>query len=79
MKKVDITEQKIFEIVESLKNFLPDFPDRTRLSFLLYKYMKLNGETPEQILRDSHFLIRGISEEELLKIIQSKLALITPE
>ena len=58
-------EKKVYEIVESFKEFLPITNDRNRLGFNLYKYLKGEGDHPSIIVKNAKVQINGISEKEL--------------
>ena len=70
-------EKKVYNIVESFKEYLPIANDRNRLGFNLYKYMKGEGDDPSIIVKNAKVQITGITEKELaekLKIAIEKLS-----
>lgn len=66
-------EKKIYNIVESLKDYLPVTNDRNRLGFNLYKYMKGEGDHPSVIVKNAKVTITGISEKELVKKLTGEI------
>ena len=70
-------EKKVYNIVESFKEYLPIANDRNRLGFNLYKYMKGEGDDPSIIVKNAKVQINIITEKELaekLKIAIEKLS-----
>ncbi len=70
-------EKKVYNIVESFKEYLPIANDRNRLGFNLYKYMKGEGDDPSIIVKNAKVQINRITEKELaekLKIAIEKLS-----
>ncbi len=64
-------EKKVYNIVESLRDYIPILNDRNRLGFSLYKYMKGEGDRPEILVKTSKIKIEGITPEELSEKINS--------
>lgn len=58
-------EKKVYNIVESFKEYLPIVNDRNRLAFNLYKYLTGEGDHPSIIVKNAKVQITGISEKEL--------------
>jgi hypothetical protein len=58
-------EKKVYNIVESFKEYLPVANDRNRLGFNLFKYVKGEGDHPSIIVKNAKVKIKGISEKEL--------------
>ncbi len=58
-------EKKVYNIVESFKDYLPVVNDRNRLGFNLYKYLKGEGDHPSIIVKNAKVHINGISEKDL--------------
>ncbi len=74
----DIVEKKVYKIVEDLTEYLPIINDRNRLGFMLYKYVKGEGDNPETIVKTAKVLVEGISIEELAKKIEVEINKILP-
>jgi hypothetical protein len=70
-------EKQVYGIVESLIEYLPIMNDRNRLGFVLYKYMTGEGDPPMVSLKHAKLQIKGISLEDLAKIIEDKLTAVT--
>ena len=66
-------EKQVYQIVESLSDYIPVTNDRNRLGFNLYKYMKGEGDSPEILVKTSKIKVKGISLEELAGKIKSEL------
>lgn len=66
-------EKKCYNIVESLKEYIPVMNDRNRLGFNLYKFMKGEGDSPKVIVRNIKIKIEGISQEDLASKIDEAL------
>lgn len=66
-------EKKVYNIVESLTEYLPIANDRNRLGFGLYKYMVGEGDPPEVLIKSSKLKIEGITPEELAKKISTAI------
>lgn len=60
-------EKKVYNIVESFKEYLPVVNDRNRLGFNLYKYLKGEGDHPSIIVKNAKVQIIGISEKDLIE------------
>ena len=58
-------EKKVYNIVESFKEYLPVPNDRNRLGYNLFKYVKGEGDHPSIIVKNAKVEIKGISEKEL--------------
>jgi hypothetical protein len=70
----DSIEKKVYDIAESLSEFIPIANDRNRLGYCLYKYMTNQGDAPEILVKSTKIKIVGISSEELAKKLDSELA-----
>ena len=70
----DSIEKQVYNIVESLSQFLPIANDRNRLGFALYKYVKGEGDSPEILVKTTKVKIVGISPNELAKKISTEIA-----
>ena len=66
-------EKQVYQIVESLSDYIPITNDRNRLGFNLYKYMKGEGDSPEILVKTSKIKVKGISLEELAGRIKNEL------
>lgn len=69
----DSIEKKVYDIAESLSEFIPIANDRNRLGYCLYKYMTGQGDAPEILVKSTKIKITGISSEELAKKLDSEL------
>ncbi len=66
-------EKKVYNIVESLSEYLPIANDRNRLGFGIYKYMTGEGDPPEVLIKSSKLKIKGITPEELAKKVSTEI------
>ncbi|GBD88956.1 hypothetical protein BMS3Abin03_02900 [bacterium BMS3Abin03] len=66
-------EKKVYNIVESLSEYLPIANDRNRLGFGIYKYMTGEGDPPEVLIKSSKLKIKGITPEELAKKVSIEI------
>ncbi len=66
-------EKKVYNIVESLSEYVPITNDRNRLGFGLYKFMTGEGDPPDVLVKSTKIKIVGITPEELAKKIDSEL------
>ena len=66
-------EKKVYNIVESLIEYLPIANDRNRLGFGLYKFMTGEGDPPDVLIKSSKLKIKGITPEELAKKISTEI------
>ncbi|MEJ5261193.1 MAG: hypothetical protein WHT45_00810 [Ignavibacterium sp.] len=69
----DSLEKKVYNIIESFKEYLPIMNDRNRLAFSLYKYLKGEGDEPLIAVKTNKLKIVGISAEELAKRIDEEI------
>ncbi len=69
-------EKKVYNLVESLAEFIPVTNDRSRLGFGLFKYLQGEGDSPAVLLKSLKIRIEGISEQELAGKINSGMAII---
>lgn len=67
-------EKKVYNLVESLSEYLPIMNDRNRLAFALLNYLNGHGDPPNITVRNNKLTLSNISQEELSKIIESKLS-----
>jgi hypothetical protein len=72
-------EKKIYNLVESLSQFIPLANDRNRLGFSLYKYVMGEGDHPDILIKSIKVNIEGISSEELAGKINSEIKKIKEE
>ncbi len=70
----DSLEKKVYNIVESLSEYLPILNDRNRLGFSLYKYLKGEGDSPEILVKSTKIKVTGITEEELANKIKNEIS-----
>lgn len=66
-------EKQVYNLVESLQEFLPIMNDRNRLGYALYKFMTGEGDEPLITVKSAKLKIAGISEVELAKKIEAGL------
>jgi hypothetical protein len=76
----DSLEKQVYNLVESISEYLPITNDKNRLAFGLYKFVIGQGDPPDIILKSAKIKVIGISLEELenklsaeLKEIKSKV------
>ncbi len=69
----DSLEKKVYNLVESLSEYLPILNDRNRLGFSLYKYLKGEGDSPEILVKSTKIKVEGITEDELADKIKFEL------
>ncbi len=69
----DSLEKRVYNLVESLKDYLPIMNDRNRLAFSLYKYLKGEGDEPFITVKNNKLKIVGMSEEQLAQKIEEEL------
>jgi len=66
-------EKQVYNLVESLQEFLPIMNDRNRHGYALYKFMTGEGDEPLITVKSAKLKIVGISEVELAKKIDAGL------
>ena len=66
-------EKQVYNLVDSLQEFLPIMNDRNRLGYALYKFMSGEGDEPLITVKSAKLKIVGISEVELAKKIDAGL------
>lgn len=69
----DSLEKQVYGVVEDLTNYLPIANDRNRMGFSLYKFIQGEGDEPEILVKTLKLTIKGISQEELAKLIKTKI------
>lgn len=69
----DSLEKMVYNLVDSLRDYLPVMNDRNRLAFSLYKYLKGEGDEPLVTVKNNKLKIVGISEEQLTQKIDEEL------
>jgi hypothetical protein len=69
----DSIEKKAYNLVDSLKEFLPIENDRNRLGYGLVKYLNGEGDAPEVLLKSSKVSVEGIEYSELASKISDGL------
>ena len=72
-------EKKVYNIVESLTEFIPIANDRNRLGFSLYKYMSGEGDKPEILVKSTKIKVVGISLDDLAQKISKEVQNINKE
>jgi len=58
-------ERKTYNLVESLKEFMPIENDRNRLGYGLFKYLNGEGDAPTVLLQSAKIRFEGIEYSEL--------------
>lgn len=66
-------EKQVYNLIESLKEFLPIVNDRNRLGYALYKFVTGQGDEPLITVKSAKLKIVGISDIELAKKIEDGL------
>jgi len=66
-------EKKVYNLVESLKEFMPINNDRNRLGYGLVKYLSGDGDAPEILVKSAKINISGIEYSELAKKLSEGL------
>ena len=66
-------EKQVYNLIDSLKEFLPIMNDRNRLGYALYKFMTGEGDEPLITVKSAKLKIAGISDVELAKKIEEGL------
>ena len=69
----DSMEKKVYSIIDSLEEYIPLMNDRNRLSFALLNYLRGEGDPPNITIRNNKLTLKGISKEDLSKVIESKI------
>ncbi|MFZ1291482.1 MAG: hypothetical protein WAR79_15410 [Melioribacteraceae bacterium] len=72
----DSIEKKVYNLVNSLENYIPIMNDRNRLSFALLNFLKGQGDPPLISVKNNKLTLKDIKIAELAKIIEEKLAAI---
>ncbi len=67
-------EKKVYSMIETLEDKIPLMNDRNRLAFSLLNYLNGHGDAPNITVKNNKLTLNNISESELAKIIESKLA-----
>jgi len=67
-------EKKVYSMVETLEENIPLMNDRNRLAFALLNYLKGQGDPPEITVRNNKLSLNNISESELAKLLETKIA-----
>ena len=70
----DSIEKKVYAMVETLEDKIPLMNDRNRLAFALLNYLDGHGDEPKITVRNNKLELKNISESELAKILETKLA-----
>lgn len=63
----DSVETKTYNLVDSLKEFMPIENDRNRLGYGLFKYLNGEGDAPEILLQSAKIRFEGIEYYDLAK------------
>jgi hypothetical protein len=66
-------ETKTYNLVESLKEFMPIENDRYRLGYGLFKYLNGEGDAPEVLLQSAKIRFEGIEYSDLAKKLSDGL------
>ena len=66
-------EKKVYNVVDSLAEYIPVNNDRNRLGFGLYKYFNGEGDAPEILLKSAKIKIQGITLKELTAKLTSEI------
>jgi len=74
----DSIEKKVYNVVESLSEYLPIVNDRNRLGFALYKYVLGEGDNPTVTIKSAKVKIQGISLEELANKVAVEIEKLKP-
>lgn len=61
----DTMEKKVYNLVESLKEYFPIPNDRNRLAYGIIQYMLDEGDAPSVLLKSAKIRIEGIGYTEL--------------
>ncbi|MBL1213570.1 MAG: hypothetical protein HND52_09440 [Ignavibacteriae bacterium] len=69
----DSLEKKVYNIADSLEEYIPIMNDRNRLGYNLYKFMTGEGDSPEVIVRNAKLTVENISYDELANKIKQEL------
>ncbi len=70
----DTLEKKVYNLVETLKDFIPITNDRYRLAFSLLKYLNGEGDEPMISVKANKLKLQGITESELAKKLEEGLS-----
>jgi hypothetical protein len=66
-------EKQVYNLVESLADYIPITNDKNRLGFCLYKFVKGEGDPPKVLLRSAKIKVTGITLDELAAKIDAEL------
>jgi len=66
-------EKKVYNIVNSLSEYIPIPNDRNRLGFGLFKFLSGEGDPPEILINSTKIKIEGITPGELAKRLSSEI------
>ena len=69
----DSLEKQAYNLVESLKEFIPLENDRNRLGYGLFKYLNGEGDAPEVLLKSAKIQFEGIEYSDLAKKLSDGL------
>ena len=61
----DTIEKKVYNLVDSLEEYIPVPNDRYRLSFGLYKFVLGDGDAPNVLVNSTKIKITGIEKGDL--------------
>lgn len=70
----DSIEKKVYNLVDSLEEYIPIANDRYRLSYGLFKYLNKEGDAPEILVKSTKVQIKGISQSELAEKLTQKIS-----
>ncbi len=71
--KEDSIEKKAYTIADAFKEYMPVTNDRNRLGFMIYKYLTGQGDAPQIMVPSGKFTLKGISEKEMIKLLEKEL------
>jgi len=66
-------EKKTYNLVESLKEYIPVENDRYRLGYGLVQFLNGDGDAPEILVKSTKIKIQGIEYSELAKKLSEGL------
>jgi hypothetical protein len=70
----DTIEKKVYNLVDSLEEYIPIPNDRYRLSFGLYKYVLGDGDAPNVLVNSTKIKIEGIEKQVLANKLTEEIA-----
>jgi hypothetical protein len=67
-------EKRVYNLIEKYKEYMPVNNDRNRLGFALVKYKEGKGDAPAISLKSNKITIKGITIEELSRLLDGELS-----